>query len=144
MALPPLGIQLGIFGGKYDMKTQQDQVLDSVVRAGFTAVEGSVGGDAAAYKRKLDSRGLVMGGAHITMPALENLPTLVNNMTISGASDICNSGILRWGDLSESDYAESIPLLNAAGRTLRAAGIHLHYHNHDFEFKPIAGGKRGI
>lgn len=143
MALPPVGAQLLVFSGKYDINTQTDVILDSVARAGYAAVEGGAK-DAARYRRMLDERGLVYGGSHASLPALQNLPPLIEYLRVVGANDMCNSGLLRWGDLTADDYRQAIPLLNEAGRGLRDAGIRFHYHHHDFEFKKVDGGKSGM
>jgi sugar phosphate isomerase/epimerase len=37
------------------------------------------------------------------------------------------------------DYKNIAGLLNAAGEKARAAGCHLYYHNHSFEFEPMQG-----
>jgi sugar phosphate isomerase/epimerase len=143
MALPPVGAQLLVFSGHYDIQTQADVILDAVSHAGYAAVEGG-SRDAAQYKRMLDARGLVYGGSHAGLPALQNLPPLIDYLKIVGGRDMCNSGLLRWGDLTLEDYRQAIPLLNDAGRRLRDAGIAFHYHNHDFEFKKVDGDKTGM
>jgi sugar phosphate isomerase/epimerase len=143
MALPPVGAQLLVFSGHYDLQTQADLVLDSVAQAGYAAVEGG-SRDAGHWRRMLDARGLVYGGSHVGLAALQNLPPLIEYLKIAGGSDLCNSGLLRWGDLTADDYQQAIPLLNEAGRGLRDAGIAFHYHHHDFEFKKVDGDKTGM
>ncbi|MBV9848146.1 MAG: TIM barrel protein [Armatimonadetes bacterium] len=143
MALPPVGAQLIVFGGKYDINTQTDVILDSIARAGYAAVEGGAR-DAALYKQKLDERGLVYGGSHTGLRALQDVTPLVEYLRGVGGSDLCNSGLLRWGDLTAEDYRQAIPLLNEAGRKLRDEGVRFHYHHHDFEFKKVDGGKSGM
>ena len=143
MALPPVGAQLLVFGGKYNIDTQTDVVLDSVARAGYAAVEGG-SHDAARYRQMLDERGLVYGGSHVSLPVLQDVKPLVEYLRVVGGSDLCNSGLLRWGDLNVEDYRQAIPLLNEAGRQLQDAGVRFHYHHHDFEFKKVDGDKSGM
>ena len=44
-----------------------------------------------------------------------------------------------WGEHALDDWRQTIAVLNEAGRKLSDHGIHLHYHNHAFEFEPIRG-----
>jgi sugar phosphate isomerase/epimerase len=48
---------------------------------------------------------------------------------------VCNSGYLDWKHSTYDEVRRSLDLLNEAGRKLRAMGVNLHYHNHDFEFQ---------
>jgi sugar phosphate isomerase/epimerase len=143
MALPTLGVQLIVFGGKYNINTDTDAILDSIVRAGFSAVEGGAS-DAAMYKQKLDDRGLVFGGSHTGLAALEDITPIVSYLNTVKANDLCISGLRKWDNVDKDDYLHGIGVLNEAGRKLRDLGIHLHYHNHAFEFDKIDGDKRGI
>lgn len=147
MALPPLGAQLLVFGGhptlKYDINTQTDLILDSLVEAGYSAVEGGAS-DAAAYKKALDARGLRYGGSHVGLQNLKDTAPLIAYLKAVDSHDICNSGVLTWDNPTADDYREAVPILNEAGRAFRKEGIHLHYHHHDFEFKAVDGEKTGL
>lgn len=140
---PPLGLQLIIFGGHLDLKTQTDEILDAVADAGYEAVEGGTP-DARAYRAKLEAHGLRYGGSHVTPSALSNLTPLIDYLRVMGAHDISNSGLLRWNDRTVDDYRQTITILNEAGRALRDQDIHLHYHNHDFEFAKVEDDKTGF
>jgi len=143
MPLPPLGAQLIVFGKKYDINKDTDLILDSLAKAGYAAVEGGAK-DAAMYRAKLDARGLKHAGSHVTPKALLDIKPLVEYLRIAGGNDICNSGLLDWNKRTLADFKETIGILNRAGRELRKEGILLHYHNHDFEFAKVDGGKTGM
>ena len=142
-ALPPLGLQLIVFGGHYDINAQTEEILDAVVEAGYSTVEGGAQ-DAGGYRKKLDGRGLLYGGSHVTPSALGNVTPLVDYLRVMEAHDVCNSGLIRWHDRTAEDYRQTIKILNEAGHRLRDENIHLHYHNHDFEFDKVEGEKTGL
>lgn len=140
---PPLGLQLIIFGGKYDINTQTDEILDAIADTGYSAVEGGAR-DAVSYRKKLDERGLRYGGSHVSPGALGNLTPLIDYLRVMDAHDISNSGLMQWNNRTADDYKQTIKVLNDAGRKLRDEDIHLHYHNHDFEFDKVDGDKTGF
>jgi sugar phosphate isomerase/epimerase len=144
MAQLVVGAQLIIFSKTYNMEHDIDVVLDSLQMAGYAAIEGSIK-DPVALKRKLDAHGMKHAAQHtIVRPLLENPQGIIDYLNATGASDVCNSGFLDWKHSSIEEVRSSIKLLNEAGRKLAAAGIKLHYHNHDFEFSIKYDGKRII
>ena len=62
MRWPKLGGHLIVFGPKYSMENDAEFILDNVVEAGYSAVEGGTVDDVGAYRRQLDERGLVCAG----------------------------------------------------------------------------------
>lgn len=143
MNLPPVGAQLLVFGAKYNIDTDTDAILDCVAKAGYAGVEGGAR-DAALYRRKLDERGLKFGATHVGLTGLLDVKPIIEYLKVVGGTDVCNSALMRWDARSLQDYKDGIEILNKAGRQLRDEGIHLHYHNHDFEFDKVDGEKRGI
>ena len=143
MPLPKVGAQLLVFGNKYNLEKDTDLILDCVAKAGYVAVEGGTK-DAAAYRQKLTARGLVFGGSHTGLKGLLDTKPIIAYLHALDAHDLCNSGLMEWHKRTLADYQEAIKVLNRAGRELRAEGIHLHYHNHDFEFLPVDGAKCGM
>jgi len=143
MSLPTVGAQLIVFGKTYDINKDTDLVLDAVKAAGYAAVEGGAK-DAALYRRKLDERGLVYASTHTGLKALLDVAPMVQYLHTVGGADWCISGLMTWEGRTLEDFRTGIELLNKAGRELRKEGIHLHYHNHDFEFKPVDGDKTGM
>ena len=143
MALPPVGAQLLVFSGNYDINTQTDEILDCIAAAGYAGVEGGAK-DAVAYKRALDTRGLKFGGQHVGLNSLSDLPTIVEYMRVVETTELSNSGLTTWNNPGLEDYVKSIEILNEAGRKLKDDGINLHYHNHAFEFEKVDGEKTGM
>lgn len=131
MALPPVGLQTIVFGKKYSI--EDEAVLNHVAKCGYGALE-TTPKDPVQFKKMLDARGMRLGGMHTTPSGLRDVTEIVAQLRTLDARDLCNSGMLDWTKRSLADYRETIGILNQAGRTLRAEGIHLHYHNHDFEF----------
>lgn len=143
MKLPPLGSQLAVFGSTYDMAMDSELILDAVVAAGYGAIEGGAKAQ-PGFKAALDRRGLTFAAAHTSMTGLIDTKPLIEHLRAMGSSDVCNSGILSWVDRTAAMYRESAAKLNEVGRALRREGIHLHYHNHDFEFTERFDGKSGM
>ena len=141
--LPPVGSQLSVFGGKYKLDKDGDLILDCVRDSGYVAVEGGPA-DVASWRKKLDARGLIGAARHTGMSGLDDVKPMIQYMRTMGGQDICNSGLRQWEKRSLDDFKEAIAVLNRAGRQLRDEGIHLHYHNHDFEFKIVEGNKTGM
>ena len=120
MSLPPVGCQLLVFGGHLDIETQTDLILDSLVEAGYAAVEGGPA-DAALYRQKLDARGLRYGGSHVTLPALRDLPPLISYLQTLGSADICNSG--RRGARSSTNSTIFAGSSSSSTRSVQAGKI---------------------
>lgn len=144
--LPPIGAQPIVFGKKYPLAEGDnfDRILDCLAAAGFKATEGGLA-DPAVTTAKLAARGMRLAGTHTTLrPLMENPDRLADYVLACGAADICNSGYLDWKHETADQVKQSCEALNVAGRKLRARGVHLHYHNHAFEFEnklADAGGR---
>ena len=95
-------------------------------------------------KKALDARGLRYGGSHVLLPNLRDVRPLIDYLHAVDSRDICNSGLMTWGNLSADDYRQAVLLLNEAGRAFRQESIHLHYHHHDFEFQAVEGATTGM
>lgn len=143
MSLPKVGCQLIVFGGQYNVEDDIEKIADTLAAAGYDAIEGGPQ-DAARYKPLLDARGLVLAGSHVSLASNPDWDRVADYVHAMGASDVSNSGFLKWGELSDYDYKRGIELLNEGGRKLRASGIHFHYHNHAFEFEKVDGEKTGM
>ena len=139
MALPPVGLQTIVFGKQYSI--EDEAVLDHVAKAGYAALE-TTPQDPVRFKAMLDERGMRHAGLHTSPGSLRDVKEIVEKLRILDSRDVSNSGMLDWNKRTLDDFRETIAILNAAGRALRAEGIRLHYHNHDFEFLEKPDGKR--
>jgi sugar phosphate isomerase/epimerase len=137
MTLPPVGLQTIVFGKKYSI--EDEAVLDHVAKCGYTCLE-TTPKDPAKFKAMLDARGMRVGGMHTSPSGLRDLTEIVAKLRTLDSRDLSNSGMLDWNKRTLADYRETIAILNRAGHALRAEGIHLHYHNHDFEFLEMPDG----
>lgn len=138
MNFPKIGAHMLVFASAWDYEARIDDILDCVAKAGYAGIEGSFS-DPAALREKLDARGLKHGSLHTGPKVLQNPDDLIKAAKTLGSHDICNSGLLQWGQHSLDDWKQTIEILNTAGAKLRDNGINLHYHNHAFEFEPIEG-----
>jgi sugar phosphate isomerase/epimerase len=141
MSHPPIGMQLNVFSGKYPVPSEHaEAILDGVVSAGFSAVEGGPPSDPVLRQKMLKERGLRYAGGHTVCAALDDdtkVDALIRDLHTCEAADLCNSGLWNWLPQDLENFKFSIDLLNRVGRRFRKEGIHLHYHNHDFEFKAV-------
>lgn len=141
MGRPPVGLQCIVLGKTYSIT--DPAVMDRVAAAGYEAVECGAS-DPAALKKMLDDRGMKYGGMHLTPQRLGDISPIVDTLGVLESADVCNSGIEKWEEATADDYRATIDILNTAGAKLRKAGVHLHYHNHAFEFKKVDGDKSGM
>lgn len=135
---PRLAVQTYVFAKS---GLELPAILGAVRGAGFTAVEG---GGSPSFARACVAGGVTHAGAHVALNAFPAHSELAEAKAISGVSDVINSGVLRWGNVTADDYGAAIPLLNEHGRKLRDLGLRLSYHNHDFEFAQLPEGTTGM
>lgn len=140
MPTPALATQLIVFNGHVDFEKDPDTVLAAAAAAGFQAIEGQLE-DPARLRARLDAHGLRHAAVHVVPSQLREPQRWIDYLSVTGARDVCSSGLLHWHQRTPADHDDTIEVLNRAGRTLRAQGIHLHYHNHDFELteQPVPG-----
>jgi sugar phosphate isomerase/epimerase len=122
--------QLYIFSQLPDLETQTPHLLTGLAEAGYDAVEGMYG-KPPYTPAELSASGLRYYAPHLTPPQLNEGTTFAEVMH---ATDICTSGPFTWNDRTPTDWQNTANVLNTYGVMLRAKNIHLHYHNHDFEF----------
>lgn len=131
------------FKPRFDLERDAPSVLDGLRDAGAAGFEGFLD-HVPCYVAPASQRGLRIAACHAPTAALRDLPRVLSLLREAECRDLCVSGTLEWRAREPHDYREAAPLLNDAGHRLRDAGVHLHYHNHDFEFVPFVDGTRGI
>jgi sugar phosphate isomerase/epimerase len=121
-----------------------DKVLKIVADAGFTQVEGFGGvyDDPKWLKAEIDKNGLTMPTGHFALDLLENdfgaaakiAETLGMKILICPhiGADLRPADAAGWRGFGER--------LGKVGETAKAAGYEFAWHNHDFEFQPLADG----
>lgn len=124
-----------------------DGVLEQLAALGYTQVEGFGGiyEDAAALRAALDARGLTMPSGHFSPLAsfegdfdktIANAKTLgMKQLYCPAPDDIYRDGAdaAAWRDLAAR--------LDVAAKRVQDAGLRFGWHNHHWEFMPLAGGK---
>ena len=66
---------------------------------------------------------------------------IVSDAKAAGLSDLVFGYVMRGNRESKDDYKRLADQLNRAGEIAQSAGIQLSYHNHSFEFEPLADAK---
>lgn len=145
---------LALYTVRDSMASNPKATLQSVADAGYAYVEAANYEDGKFYgmtpmefKSYLESIGLTAMSAHMGMVNMENADQLIANVKAAGISyfvipvppmGMFTSGPDGMGMKGTSD--ELVEIMNTLGEKCHNAGIKLLYHNHDFEFKPMADG----
>lgn len=117
-----------------------DKALYEVASIGYHAVEfaGFFGHSAQEVVRMLEAYRLTVSGTHTGVSELEgDLDALIAYHQAIGNKNIIIPGAA-LGTQAEIDAF--VALVQKVQPKLAEAGIALHYHNHDFEFKPNVDG----
>lgn len=128
-----IGVQL------YSLRTllQADVpgTLSALADIGFRKVElaGLYGHSATEFKSFLDRYHLTASSSHVGIDGADI------NQVIADAKILGNQRIVHpysnFGTIAE--YKSFAKRLETAGAAIRKAGLHLGYHNHDHEFRPL-------
>ena len=137
-----LAVQLYAFP-KEVIETHLVTVLTELKAIGYDAVEG-LPGHFLDYRADLNRLEMRFAAPHLTPPALNEPARLIDYVGKMGGVDVCCSGPIDWNGRRYDDFCATCDFLNARGRVLRDSGIHLHYHNHEFEFLPTRGETTGM
>ena len=140
----PLGMQM-YSGRKFPPVEAQ---LAAIARNGFTNVEtfGPFHDDVGATKRMLDAHGLSARSGHFSVAMAESQ----SEMVIDGARRL-GMEIVVAPYLTPAERPATVEGWKAMGmrllavsERLSAAGLRFAWHNHDFEFAPLADGSLPI
>ena len=111
---------------------------------GFSVVElaGTYNLTAEQFKGELDKAGLKATSMHTSFESLrDKIDSVVSDAKKLGVEYVGCAWIPHKGDdFTEGDMTNAIQVFNAAGATLRAAGLKFFYHIHGYEFRPHASG----
>lgn len=138
--LDAIGIQL--YTVRSAMARDAERTLAALAEIGYTQVEfaGLYGKTAREMRVLLDRYHLTSPSTHIALERIRtDWPSVLAEVVTLGQHYV----ICPWLDAKErrtlDDYRRVADELNKAGETARSAGITIGYHNHNFEFSPIAG-----
>jgi sugar phosphate isomerase/epimerase len=139
--IPRLGAQL--YTVRTELEKDFDGTLAKVAAIGFTELEfaGYFGRTPQQVRDALEHHRLAAPSAHIDYASLSGDKW---TRVIEGANTIGHKYLINaWVDESirrEPDAWKRIAeTYNRAGETSKRAGIQFAYHNHNFEFAPLAG-----
>ncbi|MCT8999773.1 sugar phosphate isomerase/epimerase family protein [Chelativorans intermedius] len=120
------------------------QTLKMLRSLGYAQVEGYGGvyGDLPALKAALDEAGIAMTSGHFSLDMLENEPDRVLEIaqTVGMQAAYCPHLAADQRPADGAGYARFGERLQKAGEPLVKAGLIFGWHNHDFEFRPLADG----
>ena len=165
----PIGIQLYAVGP--DAAKDLDGTLKTLAGIGYGSVEtaGLLGRTPAQFKAALDGAGLICRSAHIQSRGPgsfgDDLGKLAETLNTIGATTAVlpspyipdrleqrpasGEDIGGWlrrvlAQMTADDWKANADFLNAKAEVLKKSGIKVGYHNHNFEFAPLPGGKSGM
>ncbi|MDP4747837.1 MAG: sugar phosphate isomerase/epimerase [Algoriphagus sp.] len=147
---------LALYTLRDSMAINPKATLKVVADAGYAYVESAdyaegkfYGMTPAEFKSTLDSLGLTAISAHMGMVTLENADQLIADVKAAGISyfviPVPPMGMFTFDPATQmlgmnGTADELVSIMNAIGEKCHQAGLKLLYHNHDFEFKPLADG----
>ncbi len=121
-----------------------DKVLKLLADAGYAQVEGFGGvyDDPRAFRAELDRNGLAMPTGHFSIDMLENDFDGARRIaeTLGMKVMICPYLVAEQRPGDAAGWRGFGERLAKVGETARAAGYEFAWHNHDFEFQPLADG----
>ncbi len=125
-----------------------DEQLDRIAKLGFDGVEGFFGNfdNPAGFRAKLDACGLTMPQAHVPLALMEDeFDKAVSIARTLGITTLIGPWLPPEERPTEATGWTALGRrLNALEGRLRALGLRLAWHNHDFELTPLADGQTGM
>lgn len=165
----PIGVQLYTLDP--DLDADFAGTLQTLRRVGYRSVEmaGYHGRTAAQLREAFDRAGLRCTSAHIQPtprgngPSFGEVDALARDMHVIGVTDVilpiplfpadfrppaetnAGDGFRASGKaMKADDWRRTADFLNDRARALKPHGIRVGYHNHNFEFQPLEGGRTGM
>ena len=143
-ALQGVGVQLYML--RNQMRQDPERTLARIAELGFTEIEwwGEWGRTPAQLRAALQANGLRAPSAHYGLDALqpyrigrtlETAAAMGHGTLIVASTNAAENGTL-------DAWKRTAGIISDAGRAGRSAGIRTSYHNHDYEFQPLAGSDR--
>lgn len=140
----PIGLQLYSVGA--ELQRDVPGTLRQVRAIGYRRVEtaGFAGLTAKAFRVQLDRAQLVCPSTHLPVGNHAWGPLFEDAHTV-GAHYVVSSALFppKSGRETLADYRAMADRLNDLARKAKAAGLQYAYHNHNFEFRKLDGGRIG-
>lgn len=118
--------------------------LERVAKIGYPGIEiGGYGNkNRAELIAKINELGLQVTGGHVTLDAMrDDMPGVIDEVKALGTNFIIVPWVGEDRRGSVENWQAVASELNEAGAKLKAAGLTLCYHHHDFEFSEHFGDK---
>jgi sugar phosphate isomerase/epimerase len=121
-----------------------ERTLGDIATIGFREIElldsmRNFGMPAAQLRKLLDRLQLRAPSTHIDTAALNDLPRLIGDAHTLGHEYVVVASLPEEGRGTLDDYRRWADRLNAAGETVRRAGLWLGFHNEAWDHKAIGG-----
>jgi sugar phosphate isomerase/epimerase len=121
-----------------------DPILAGLAKAGYQQVEGfgAVYANPAEFAGSLKKAGLTMPTGHFSLDALEKEfdKTVRTAKTLGMAALFCPYILPEQRPRDAAGWKAFAGRLAAIGAKLKETGLQFGWHNHDFEFRPMADG----
>lgn len=154
LGVPP-GIQLYTVGA--DMRKDPAGTLRALRQIGYGNVEAAGFGSLspADFRKIIDDAGLKCPSAHLQFSSADPAPlfdqahALGVHYVVSSVLTTLSFGKSMHGAINAlesqtaDDFKRNAALANDIARKAKAAGFQYAYHNHNFEFRNLGGGKTG-
>jgi sugar phosphate isomerase/epimerase len=150
----PAGIQLYMVNA--ELTKDPAGTLKKIAQIGYSEVETAGWGtlSAAQFRDLLREAGLRAPSAHLGF-GMQDTGKLLDDAKTLGVEYVVSSVLLPNGpsgmqnffkivdSMSADDFRRIAAKANEIGQKARAAGLKYAYHNHNFEFRDLGGGKTG-
>lgn len=146
-----IGLQL------YTVRKQLEQdtpgTVKAVAQAGYKQAElGGFPSNTDAQLKVAKEIGLTVNSSHFEWDSLVNpsdggygdFRKIVEKAHAAGLKHLVVPYLVEKNRTTLDDYKKTAAHLNKGAEIAKSAGIRLSYHNHAFEFKPLAGGQTGF
>lgn len=139
----PIGLEL--YSVREELKKSPTATLQAVAKMGYECVEffspyfDWTPDHAKEVRKQLDDLGLRCYSTHNSSASFSStgLPKAIELNMALGTKYIV---LAHPGEVSGIDgWKKIVEMLNQANSTMKSAGLHAGYHNHDLEWKPIDG-----
>ena len=152
----PIGLELYTVGA--ELEKDFDGTLQQIATIGYKEVETGVSPKRtpAILKKSLQDAGLNCHALHMGFGGIEEAAPYAAEV---GSKYVISSVMLpkdpepgkvdfkvileQLSALTADDFKKIAARCNEAGEKAKKAGLQFAYHNHNFEFRPLAGGKVG-
>lgn len=131
-------IALQVYSVRGDAETDFAGAMRAVKAMGYDGVElaGTYGMTAVECKKILDAVGLELVSAHVNIDLLED-DAVLDDYAATGIKFVAIPWLV--GPKSAEELEAVIARIAKIGERVKAKGMQLLYHNHDFEFEKING-----